>query len=395
MTSGSKPGLLILNQMAGPMTWELAEDAGRDLGRVALLTGHPDTLLKKSDRVMLFSAPIYHRGSLTRRAFSWIRYSLRSWCWLWRWPADIPVIIFSNPPILCWVGWAMKKIRRQRYSVIVHDIYPDVLVRMAGYSERNPLIRVWRWMNRKAYENAEVVITLDELMAANLQRQIDSKKTRSRKVEVVYPWVDTDRITPMLKEKNWFAKRYNQLGKLTVMYSGNMGLGHDIETMLTTAKALRTEPNIHFFFIGAGPKWNTVKEVIEREQLSNVTLLPWQSEDDLPYQLAAADIGLVTLESELWDLAFPSKAIYMMAAGCALLCLAPSVSTLASVNKKTSSGITISIGDSASLFNHIKTLLDNKQHLRDKQYRARNAAVSIYSREKNVGKFLSLIINKK
>ena len=40
----AKPALLILNQMAGPMTWELAEDVGEALGCVALLTGHPDTL---------------------------------------------------------------------------------------------------------------------------------------------------------------------------------------------------------------------------------------------------------------------------------------------------------------------------------------------------------------
>ena len=38
------PKLLVLNQMAGPMTWELVEDFAARIGPLALLTGHPDTL---------------------------------------------------------------------------------------------------------------------------------------------------------------------------------------------------------------------------------------------------------------------------------------------------------------------------------------------------------------
>jgi len=164
-----KPALLILNQMAGPMTWELAEDAGEDFGYVALLTGHPDTLQKSHDKVLLYAAAPYQRGSFIRRALSWLHYSVQAFFWLWRWPKDVPILLFSNPPILVWVGWLLRILRGQRYSVMVHDIYPDVLIRLAGYSEGHPLIRMWRWLNRWSYENAEVVMTLGEYMAKNLE----------------------------------------------------------------------------------------------------------------------------------------------------------------------------------------------------------------------------------
>ncbi|MBN1428926.1 MAG: glycosyltransferase family 4 protein [Anaerolineae bacterium] len=318
----SYPKLLILNQMAGPMTWELAEDAGRSLGCVAVLTGHPDTLAKgSSEQVRLYPAAVYQRGSFTRRAISWLCYAVQAFFWLWRWPADTPVLLFSNPPILCWVGWLLKKLRRQQYAVMVHDIYPDVLVKMAGFSESHLLIRLWRRLNRCAYQNARVVMTLGELMAANLERQFDATKTCAGKVEIVYPWVDTGKIKPIPKEENWFAQKYDQVGKLTVMYSGNMGLGHDIETMLGAAQHLRDQSNVHFMFIGAGPKWTLVEDTIQRDGLTNVTLLPWQSEDVLPYSLAAADVALISLEPGLEGLAVPSKAIYAMGAGAVLLVL--------------------------------------------------------------------------
>lgn len=310
------PRLLILNQMAGPMTWELAEDLGKEMGCVALLTGHPDTLAKGStEQVRMTAAPAYRRGSLIRRAISWLQYMARAFFWILRFPRTTPLLLFSNPPVLCWLGWWMRLLRGQKYAVMVHDIYPDVLVRLQGMPERHGIIRMWRWMNRHAYSQAQVVMTLGEYMAANLEKQFDSARTPAGKVEVVYPWVDTDKIKPMPKEENWFAQKYGQVGKLTVMYSGNMGLGHDIETMVEAARLLKDEPDIHFMFIGAGPKWRVVEETIERHGLSNVTLLGWQPEEVLPYSLACADVALVSLEPGIEGLAIPSKMVYSLASG--------------------------------------------------------------------------------
>ena len=50
------PKLLVWNQMAGPMTWELVEDLADRVGPVALLTGHPDTLSKPSSRTRAASS---------------------------------------------------------------------------------------------------------------------------------------------------------------------------------------------------------------------------------------------------------------------------------------------------------------------------------------------------
>ena len=80
--SENLPRLLILNQMAGPMTWELAEDAGEALGCVAMLTGHPETLAKGgTDKVQLHPAASYVRGSFPQRALSWLHYALQAFFW--------------------------------------------------------------------------------------------------------------------------------------------------------------------------------------------------------------------------------------------------------------------------------------------------------------------------
>lgn len=322
MQQHPKPALLILNQMAGPMTWELAEDLGKAFGCVALLTGHPDTLQKRHSNVLLYAAVAYERGGSVKRVVTWLQYCWQACWWILRWPGQTPLLLFSNPPMLVWLGWLLALLRGHPYAVMVHDIYPDVLVRTQVFAEQHPLMRLWRWLNRRAYERATVVMTLGEYMAATLSRQFDPAKTAAQKIEVIPPWVDTDVIKPIPKEENWFAQKYHQVGKLTVMYSGNMGIGHDIETMIETARRLRQRDDIHFMFIGAGPKWHLVDEVAKKEKLTNITVLGWQPEGVVPFSLATADVALVSLESSFTGIMVPSKSSYSMAAGSGLLLIA-------------------------------------------------------------------------
>jgi glycosyltransferase involved in cell wall biosynthesis len=319
-----RPAVAVLNQMAGPMGWDTAEELGKQRGPVPLLTGHPDILKRGSNQyVTLHRAVEYDRGSFPRRIVSWFRYLLQAFFWVLRIPKETSLLLYSNPPMLPWLGYLMQLLRGQRYSVMVWDIYPDILVRKKVLSANNPITRIWYWLNRKSYERAEVVMTLGEHMAANLGKQFDVACTRAGKVEVIYPWVDTEKIKPIPKEENWFARKYDQVSKLTVMYSGNMGYGHDIETMLAAAEQLQDQPDVHFMFIGDGPKWKLVEKTIVEKKLENVTLLPWQPEEVFPYSLATADLSLISLEDEMAGLAIPSKVSSSLAAGTLPIVIAP------------------------------------------------------------------------
>jgi len=386
-----QPAILILNQMAGPITWELAEDIGDALGCVSLFTGHPDTLQKSHPRVQMFAAAPYNRGSFTRRALSWLHYWLQTFFWLWRWPKEIPLLLFSNPPILCWLGWLMRTLRGTPYSVMIHDIYPDVLVRVSGFSEKHPLIRSWRWLNRRAYQRADVVMTLGEYMAATLTQQFEPAKTKHGQIEVIYPWVDTKKIKPIPKPENWFARQYNQVDKLTVMYSGNMGLGHDIETMLDAARQLQEVSDIHFMFIGAGPKWQMVYDAHQTENLPNITVLGWQPEVELPYTLATADVAMVSLEEEMQGLAVPSKTIFSMAAGSAILAITYPNCEIAQWVQLGNFGLVTEPMNSIDLASYLTNVNKKKSVLAEHKERARTFCMTMFNRRANSAQLINLI----
>jgi glycosyltransferase involved in cell wall biosynthesis/thiamine kinase-like enzyme len=383
--SKQRPAVAVLNQMAGPMGWDTAEELGKQKGPVPLLTGHPDILKRGSNKyVTLHRAVAYDRRSFPRRIISWLCYLVQAFLWIWRLPKETSLLLYSNPPMLPWLGYLMHLLRGQRYSVMVWDIYPDILVRKKVLSARNPITRAWYWLNRKSYEKADVVMTLGEYMAANLGKQFDATRTRAGKVEVIYPWVDTEKIKPIPKEENWFAKKHNQVGKLTVMYSGNMGYGHDIETMLAAAEQLQDQPDIHFMFIGDGPKWKLVEKIINEKKLANVTLLPWQPEEVLPYSLATADIGLVSIEDESVGLMLPSKAFSLLAEGTPLIVLSGNKTVLADIAERYGCCYMICPGNADQLISLVLKLSSPQSNLSELKMQSRIAAGIISSRA-NIG----------
>jgi len=387
-----RPRLLILNQMAGPLTWELARDLSRQLGPIALLTGHPETLAKGSQgSVSLYSSVPYDRATSLSRGLTWLMYLAHAFIWLQRWPGHIPCLLFSNPPLLPWLGYGLRRWRHRPYAVMIHDIYPDVLVRLKRLSENSVMTRVWRWLNRVSYEAADGVMTLGDCMAATLAGQFDPALTKAGRLEIIHPWADTAKLRPLPKGENWFARSQAQVGKLTVMYSGNMGMGHDIETMLHAARQLRSARDIHFMFIGAGPKWQIVADYLRQEAPANVTLLPWQPEAVVPFSLAAADVALVSLEAGAEGLAFPSKALSAMAAGSALLGLSNTPSDLQALVERFHCGLNIKPGDVEGLVQAILTFRDDTLFLHQCRRTARSLAETTFARGRNVRKVLDTV----
>jgi glycosyltransferase involved in cell wall biosynthesis len=333
----------------------------------------------------------YNRATSLSRGISWLLYLGHAFIWLQRWPGHTPCLFFSNPPLLPWLGYMLRRWRHRPYAVMVHDIYPDVLVRLKGLAENSLMTRVWRWLNRVSYEQADAVMTLGECMAGTLAGQFDPARTKAGRLEIIQPWADTARLRPLPKAENWFARSQGQVGKLTVMYSGNMGMGHDIETMLNTARRLRPVRDLHFMFIGAGPKWQIVADYLRQEAPANVTLMPWQPEAVAPFSLAAADVALVSLEAGAEGLAFPSKALSAMAAGSALLGLSRTPSDLQALIEQFRCGLNVKPGDVEGLVQAILTFRDDASFLAQCRRTARLLAESTFARSRNVRKVLSTI----
>jgi hypothetical protein len=99
--------------------------------------------------------------------------------------------------------------------------------------------------------------------------------------------------------------------------------------LIDLAVALQSEEEIFFLLIGGGDQYEALKELIAQRNLSNIRLLPWQPTALLPYTLAAADLGVVSLGKEAALLSMPSKTFNLMSVGCPMMAIADPRSALA------------------------------------------------------------------
>ena len=390
MVNHKKYKIVFLNQMAGPLFRELAEDLAKIYAPAMLYTGHPDTVCRESIECLnTISAPVYYRTNNLYRLLSWMNYFVKALKVTWNQPKDSLLFIVSNPPFLGLAGLLFKWIRGQRYVVLVYDIYPDLLIALERL-KKGVVSRCWDFFNRIVYENASQVMTIDHDMGRRLEKKFNVLKTDCQRVICIPTWADIEIIKPIEKVKNWFAAKYDLLDKTTILYSGNMGHSHDIETILETAKKLRREAGIHFLFIGEGAKWLLVEKTIQDLQLKNITLLPFQPEEVLPMSMASGDVGVVAYENGTQGCMSPSKAYYYMAAGLPLLVISKYETDLTRLIKEKGCGIWIKNGNADGMAMAVKELNENPVLLAQYKKAVRKAAEEHYSR-KNSELFINVL----
>ena len=176
----------------------------------------------------------------------------------------------------------------------------------------------------------------------------------------------------------------------TVLYSGNMGNTHDIESILAVVRELKDHETIRFLFIGEGAKWPLVEKTISAEGLDNVTLLPFQPEDILPYSMATGDIGIVAYQAGTEHCIVPSKIYYYMAAGAVPLVIAGRDTDLSRMLDDNHCGLSVRTGDIEGMKRAILSLADDSELLGRYKKAARVTVERQFSRS-NTKRFIDAL----
>jgi len=378
--------------MAGPLFREMAEDLAKIWNPCLLYTGHPDTLCYKvNEKLHIQPSPEYKRRNYFTRIISWINYFISSLKIIKQQPKNALIFIVSNPPFLGLAGLLVKRIRGQRYIILVYDIYPDLLIGL-GRLKNGFFAGLWDFLNCLVYENASQIITIGQDMANRLEKKFDVSKTDGKKIVSIPCWADVETIKPLPKSQNWFAVKYKILNRTTILYSGNMGHTHDIESVIEVARKLQNKEDIHFLFIGEGAKWLFIEKKIKEFDLKNITLLPFQPENVLPYSMASADIGIVAYQKGTESCILPSKTYYYMAAGLVPLIVSDQKTDLTEMVQQKKCGIWIKNKDIEGMSKIIAELHNNKKLLEYYKIAARKTAEKFYSR-KNTEKIAGVLKN--
>jgi colanic acid biosynthesis glycosyl transferase WcaI len=269
-------------------------------------------------------------------------------------------VIVANPALQVWLPFTWANIIRRKPTIFsVHDVYPDVGIKLGIFKTRTQ-IAIVSWMERFCLDHASFV----RILSDSFRPGIGNLKIPSSKIVLVYDWVDTNLIHPMNNE-NKFSHQYGLPGKFVVMYAGNIGLSQGLEHLLTTAGLLSEHKDIQFAFVGDGAGLQTLQNQAQQAQLMNVQFIPFQPRERLPEVLASADISMVILKKGIGTASLPSKILSIMASGRPILISVEAESESWRLIERAEAGIWVPPEDPMQLADAI-LMLRQKSDLRER-----------------------------
>ena len=293
----------------------------------------------------------------------------------------------TNPPFLGSIGMVVSLLRRHRYVVLLHDAYPQLAVWVGKIKGKGFIDRVWHFLNKHTYRRAERTIVLCE---AAKKLVCDTYGVNPDRVHVIPNWADGTSLGPKPKAGNPFAVANGLVEPFVVMYSGNLGLYYEFETVLAAADKLRNE-NFKLVLIGAGGRRAWIAEQIQKMQLTNTTLLPYQPLEKLPDSLTACDSSLVTIAKGIEGISFPSKLYTSLAVGKPILAISESPSELKDIVEGHGVGRWCELGDSDGLVEVIRTMMNDPERCAREGRAARELFERQYQKSISCGKYADVL----
>jgi colanic acid biosynthesis glycosyl transferase WcaI len=226
----------------------------------------------------------------------------------------------TNPPMIVLLTAVAAAIHRCPFVIIAQDVYPEILfahgISRADAFAGRMLERVFRW----AYRRACKVVALGEVMAGSLVR----KGVEASRIVVISNWA-TGNESVERQERGGLREEWGLLGSFVVLYSGNIGIAHDIETPIEALRILLPQsPNARLLFIGGGSRLAETRRLVAGAGVSGaVQFRPFLPPDQLPRSFGIAQLALVTLRQGFEGLVVPSKLLGYMARGIPTLYVGP------------------------------------------------------------------------
>ena len=369
--------LLFINQFFWPdpaATSQLLTDVaawavedGHDVRVIAGATKYAESedLIPPPVRVDYCPAFPFNRG-IAGRIASYLSFLLVAAGYALRRTRPDAVVTLTTPPALGLIGSLVAAVRGARHYIWEMDVYPDIAVKMGVLSARSPLTRIAGWAFDFARRRADGIIVLGEEM----KDRLCAHGIAAEKIHVCENWADGRDIKPLPFPK----------GPLTLYYSGNLGIVHDVDTILGAVEHFRDDASLRFLFAGGGSRRAGFEASCKERSIGNVLFGPYCDRADLGARLAQGHIGLVTQRPESLGSVVPSKTYGIMAAGRPILFIGPRQATPARIIEKHGCGWQVEPGDVRGLVELLETLVRRPGLIHEAGATARQAFEQYYDR---------------
>lgn len=304
--------------------------------------------LAESVRIRRAWSPRLGRSRIVSRATTYTTYFLAALWTMLRMPRQDVIVVMTTPPFVYLIALA-HKLRRRDTRVILWsmDVYPEVAERLRAVSRTSLLSRVLRRLNAWALPKLDSVVVLDGAMADLL---VDAGAPTER-VHVIPNW---ERAALYTDDDVDVWDGYDELGldgRFVLLYLGNIGLGHQFETVIAAAPEL-ADDGVTILFVGGGPRWEDLRQ--RSKEIDNVVLHEYVDKDRTPGVLRGAAATLICLDDDALGVMSPSKLHGSLGMGTPVVYVGPHGSNVTEAIDAYGCGRSIRSGDVSTLVGAIR-----------------------------------------
>jgi glycosyltransferase involved in cell wall biosynthesis len=289
-------------------------------------------------------------------------------------------LLVESPPLFNGMsGIWLSRFKRTRLIFNVSDLWPESAVRLGLINSGSLAHRLSNSFEGLCYRQAWLVTAQSKSILADISHRFPAVPVFHLSNGVDTLKFGPDFSTP--QARSMIATN----GECVILYSGLHGLAQGLNQVLTVADMMRGDNGICFTLVGDGPEKQQLKAEAQTKLLRNVRFLDIRPAREVPALVAAADIALVILKTEIPG-AVPSKLYEAMASARPVVIVA--TGEAAAIVKENDAGIVVSPGDTNGLVQAIQELRANPDLRRTMGMNGRRAAERSFERTKIVTRFI-------
>lgn len=365
----ARPSVLFMNRIyppyrgaTGRVLQELARSFVKKKWDVSIVTSGPKASRYKDGPIEIITVKGPQKpGAMISYIWVWLKMLGVALCLRRR---DL-LVTMTDPPLLVVVGALIVRIKRMRHIHWCQDLFPDILpaidVKMPGF-----LMRFYKRAAYRAMNKCEKVIVIGRCMA----RHMAYNGIDPRHITVIPNWPNFELVRVKSKKSYNELKRdheeqnegkaaenlFKSPVKFRVLYAGNLGKAHPVDTIIEAAALLQKEhPEIEFVFVGDGPRFDHIARERARRELDNIRLIPYQPPAYLKKIMESGDLHLISMKEEAAGFLVSSKLYSALAVQRPCIFIGPEQSETAKVIRDFAAGTTVHQEDAEGLAHAIKT----------------------------------------
>jgi glycosyltransferase involved in cell wall biosynthesis len=216
---------------------------------------------------------------------------------------DFDFIFVTSPPIFVGLAGIFAKWKLKAPLIVdVRDLWPESLLGVGVFTNK-AILNIAYTIERKLYHAADKMVVNSEGFIPYIENKGIAKENI---FFIPNSLTEVELQTSALKE-------HEKEENITVIYTGNVGLAQDVQTLIDLAERFKPNEKVHFKIIGYGIKRQRILQLIKDKRLHNIELIQVKSRKETLLEVSKSDIAYVGLiNKEVFETVLPGKIIDYM-----------------------------------------------------------------------------------